>query len=104
MLACGSHLAEVICDGGCGSTRGKCGLCGGKGWSLHLFNSRESAFQQMENTTCKVCHGRGVVHTEQCPICGGVGTISTDKELTVEFNPAIKNPARRVIQSAGNEP
>jgi molecular chaperone DnaJ len=78
-------------------------MCDGKGWALHLYTSADGSYQHMENTTCKVCQGTGIVHAPKCRVCAGTGIISVEKEHVVEFDPAATNPPTLVIQRAGHQ-
>ena len=52
---------------------------------------------------CPNCHGRVFANGSPCHICGGSGTISNHKKITVKIPPNVKPNAKIRIPSEGNQ-
>lgn len=70
---------SVICpfckgNGGLNGSCSTCTFCVGQGHANHVHHSHDhDQFQQMTNTRCAVCEGKGCKPDGQCPICKGSG-------------------------------
>ena len=52
---------------------------------------------------CPNCHGRVFANGSPCHVCGGSGTISNHKKITVKIPPNVKPNAKIRIPSEGNQ-
>ena len=80
---------QVPCQscGGSGAAAGnqpsRCSQCGGVG---RVRQVRQSLLGQMiTETTCSLCHGRGVVVTDPCTSCRGSGTVRGEETIEVRI-------------------
>jgi len=98
-----SHVAitrNILCSKchGNGTKSGKspvkCKACNGRG--IRVITKRSGFFQQMEQTYCPECHGRGEIIDEKdkCPQCNGKQVVSDRKILEIVVEPGMKDNQR----------
>lgn len=73
------------------SQRSVCRRCGGQG-NLGLFGG-----------TCQQCRGRGVIVSDPCGSCRGVGFVESSKEVTLEIPAGIDEGIVIQKQGSGND-
>ncbi|MCH8983889.1 MAG: DnaJ domain-containing protein [Acidobacteria bacterium] len=82
-----------------GSRRQTCPQCGGAG-SVRV--ARRSLFGTMMTvSTCSQCAGDGVVISELCPVCAGLGWVSDDADVTVEVPAGIVTGTKLRLSGRG---
>ena len=85
-----TFLRRQICGAchGTGSKNGDvevCSFCSGIGQASHLFRHADGQFEQMTNTSCGMCDGRGFLPKEKCDVCGGKGVVIGENSLGASF-------------------
>ncbi len=84
-----------------GTSKVKCGKCGGKG---RVVQQQQSLFGMVQNvTTCPDCQGSGEIIKEKCTDCHGTGYVSNRKRITIKV-PAGIDDGQRLRQRDMGEP
>ncbi|MBA4063541.1 MAG: molecular chaperone DnaJ [Isosphaera sp.] len=95
---------EANCRG-CGGTGAKpgthpapCRRCKGTGGETASLGGMFSFAQ-----ACRGCGGRGVVVTDPCPACRGVGRVETRESIDVPVPPGVDTRVRLTVPGRGHE-
>lgn len=94
-LAHPSPCGECQGSGAKGGQISTCTTCGGKGQVAH---ARGPFLMQ---STCHVCHGRGVVPKESCPTCRGSGEVQVERKVKVTIPAGIDHGQTLRVTSQG---
>ena len=82
-----------------GTSKVRCGKCGGKG---RVVMTQQSFFGTVQNvTTCPDCHGTGEIIKEKCPDCQGTGYISRKKRIEINIPAGIDDGQSVRIREKG---
>lgn len=89
------YKVHKICSGcsGNGSKNGTsyhtCTTCGGSGQEIHTMRKGAHFFQT--STTCRACHGHGIIITDSCDICSGSGIGMETEIATITFPRGVED-------------
>lgn len=87
------------CNGG-GGKRKQCGNCRGTGKITRNVGS--SFFQQIIQTDCKSCNGKGNIITEPCFICHGSGDTIKFENLNINIPTSVSSGTNLRIKGKGD--
>ncbi len=88
---CNGHGGEDVVD---------CGVCGGSGHVVHVFNTPMGHIQQV--TTCDACGGLGNSYTKQCKTCVGHGVVDTTETVEVDIPSGVIEGMTFVMAGKGH--
>ena len=78
-----------------GTSPRTCPTCNGSG----MVNSNQGGFGFSE--PCRRCRGKGLIVEDPCPECGGVGTTTQTRNITVRVPPGVRDGAKLRIPGKG---
>lgn len=88
---CKGHGGEDVVD---------CGVCGGSGHVVNVYNTPMGHIQQV--TTCNACGGLGNSYTKQCKTCSGHGLVDTTENVEVDIPAGVLEGMTFVMSGKGN--
>ncbi len=83
-----------------GTSKQRCGNCGGSGQVRRTQRSFLGSFTQV--STCPKCHGEGEVISTPCKKCRGEGRVRTKNKISLKIPPGIDSGHRLRVSGAGN--
>lgn len=91
---------------GTGAENGECrtcSLCEGTKIAKHIFSSSKRHFQQMTETSCAACDGKGCFIIKKCTACGGSGYTMAEGSLSLEVPKGFPNGWQINLPGRGHE-
>lgn len=82
-----------------GSSPEKCPVCEGSGQVQKVHGNAFTRFVQI--TTCRECHGEGIIVKEPCNTCGGEGVVQKVRRLKVTVPPGVDSGFRLRLKGQG---
>ncbi len=82
-----------------GSSPEKCPACGGSGQIQKVHGNAFTRFVQI--TTCRECHGEGVIVKEPCNTCGGEGIVQKVRRLKISVPRGVDTGFRLRLRGQG---
>eukprot|EP00930_Biecheleria_cincta_P071238 TRINITY_DN58753_c0_g1_i1.p1 TRINITY_DN58753_c0_g1~~TRINITY_DN58753_c0_g1_i1.p1 ORF type:complete len:473 (-),score=54.87 TRINITY_DN58753_c0_g1_i1:162-1580(-) len=95
--------ACTVCEGS-GKKEGmeeqQCRKCGGQGRTVRVMQTPFGVMQSQ--STCDECGGDGLDASCRCSMCGGAGTESEDREISVKIPPGCDNDDKLRVRFEGD--
>jgi molecular chaperone DnaJ len=88
---CKGHGGEDIVD---------CGVCGGSGHVLNVYNTPVGQIQQVSQ--CDACSGLGTTYTKQCKTCNGHGLVDGTETIEVDIPAGVIEGMTFVMEGKGH--
>jgi molecular chaperone DnaJ len=88
---CNGHGGEDVVD---------CGVCGGSGHVVNVYNTPMGHIQQV--TICNACNGLGNSYTKQCKTCTGNGLVDSTETVEVDIPAGVMEGMTFVMAGKGH--
>jgi molecular chaperone DnaJ len=88
---CNGHGGEDVID---------CGVCGGSGHVVNVYNTPMGHIQQV--TICNACNGLGNSYTKQCKTCTGNGLVDSTETVEVDIPAGVMEGMTFVMAGKGH--